>query len=172
MKNIKVMAGTAVLLMLSAVSIAPAMANPVEETSGTLMAQTEVDERVRGTIKSIVGDVITLETVDGETETLRLNQKERGILGLVPGMEIMAIRRNGRVVDVAIAPKEVEMTATTTTTTIPSVTTTTTTTTTEETVRPVTPAPQPMVRPAPQPMAEPMPAAVEVPPATPVRALW
>lgn len=182
--SMKLLTGTTVSLLLSAVTMYPAVAgqsNVIAQQQTIAQTNTPTSELIRGTVKSIVGDVVTIqEPDDGRVRTLTIRRPERGALGLVPGMDIIARMENGRVVDIARAPMMNEETVqTTTTTTMPSVRETMTTTTTTPTVRPA-----PAVRPAPEPVVRPAPASTQVPvqtapdntyyeaPAQPVRALW
>lgn len=182
-ERMKLLTGTTVSLLLSAISMYPAVAGQsdvIAQQQPIAQNNMPASEMIRGTIKSIVGDVVTIqEPDDGRVRTLTIRRPERGALGLVPGMDIIARMENGRVVDVARAPmmNEETMRTTTTTTTMPTVRETMTTTT--PTVRP-----EPVVRPAPTmtttPTVRPAPVEVETAPdntyyeapAQPVRGLW
>lgn len=180
-ERMKLLTGTTVSLLLSAIAMYPAVAGQsdvIAQQQPIAQNNMPASEMIRGTIKSIVGDVVTIQEPDGRVRTLTVRRPERGALGLVPGMDIIARMENGRVVDVAIAPmmneETMRTTTTTTTTTMPTVRETMTTT---PTVRP-----EPVVRPAPTMTTTPTvrPAPVEVEPdntyyeapAQPVRGLW
>ena len=183
-EKMKLLTGTTVSLLLSAIAMYPAVAGQsdvVAQQQPIAQSNTPVaSEMIRGTIKSIVGDVVTIqEPDDGRVRTLTIRRPERGALGLVPGMDIIARMENGRVVDVARAPmmneETLETTTTTTTTTTPTVRETMTTT---PTARPApTMTTTPTVRPAPVEVetteveTQPDNTYYEAP-AQPVRALW
>lgn len=177
-QRMKLLTGTTVSLLLSVVSLHPAVAGqPGEVAQQQLIGQSDntTSEAIRGTIKSIVGDVVTIQEANGRVRPLTVRRPERGALGLVPGMDIVATLRNGRVVDIARAT-----TMSDEATSSMSTMTTTTTTTTQPIVRPAPTVPPP-VRPAPtvrqapaatpDPVIEAEPDTYEVP-AQPVRALW
>ncbi|MBD1939549.1 hypothetical protein [Microcoleus sp. FACHB-68] len=187
-ERMKLLTGTTVSLLLSAISMYPAVAGQsdvIAQQQPIAQNNMPASEMIRGTIKSIVGDVVTIQEPDGRVRPLTVRRPERGALGLVPGMDIIARMENGRVVDLARAPmmneETVRTTSTTTTTTMPTVreTMTTTTPTTTPTMRP-----EPVVRPAPTmtttPTVRPAPVEVETAPdntyyeapAQPVRGLW
>ncbi|MBW4682719.1 MAG: hypothetical protein KME19_21895 [Microcoleus vaginatus WJT46-NPBG5] len=182
-ERMKLLTGTTVSLLLSAIAMYPAVAGQsdvIAQQQPIAQNNMPASEMIRGTIKSIVGDVVTIqEPDDGRVRTLTIRRPERGALGLVPGMDIIARMENGRVVDVARAPmmneETMESMTTTTTTTTPTVRETMTTT---PTVRPApTMTTTPTVRPAPVEVetteveTQPDNTYYEAP-AQPVRALW
>ena len=181
-ERMKLLTGTTVSLLLSTIAMYPAVAGQsdvIAQQQQIAQSNMPASEMIRGTIKSIVGDVVTIQEPDGRVRPLTVRRPERGALGLVPGMDIVARMENGRVIDIARAPMMNEETVrtTSTTTTMPSVRETMTTTT--PTVRP-----EPVVRPAPTmtttPTVRPAPVQVEPTPdntyyeapAQPVRGLW
>lgn len=87
LQNQKVLAGVA-LLMLLAAGTAPAFAEPAG-ANGQCKERCESTYRsLTGTIRSLVGEVVTLELEDGKTETFRISQQVIKLKGLVPGMRI------------------------------------------------------------------------------------
>lgn len=104
-KNLKVLTGTTLAVALSFVSAYPAFAEPGSASSQEmLISQATIDNNSYiGTVKSIVGDIVTLELADGSSREIGLNRMQRGALGLVPGMRLRVTRVDGRL-DVALAP--------------------------------------------------------------------
>lgn len=113
LQKTKVLTGTMLTLLLSAVSVFPAIARPVSEgESRQLISQTNTDtttpnptntntdtttpdptstnQVVRGTVSSIRGNVVTLRLPDGTTKDMMLTPEDLTRLNLVPGMEISA----------------------------------------------------------------------------------
>ncbi|MBD2742585.1 hypothetical protein [Coleofasciculus sp. FACHB-1120] len=96
----KVLTGTMLTLLLSAVSVFPAIARPAEGESRQLLSQTNTDtttpsptdasQLVRGTVRSIKGNVVTLTLPDGTTRDMMLTPEDLTRLNLMPGMEISA----------------------------------------------------------------------------------
>lgn len=187
-QGMKILTGATVTLLLSAVAVGPAMAGPSAEVAQRQqMGQMNAPNTIRGTIKSIVGEVVKVQEPNGNVIELRLSKRDQGILGLVSGMDIVAQLVNGRVVDIAMATAAASQTASVTRTTITAPATMTRPVappapSPATITRPVLPPPvqpAPVVRPvAPPPVVQPvvpmteMPARVPVPPARPVRALW
>ncbi len=188
-QGMKILTGTTVTLLLSAVAVGPAMAGPSAEVAQRQqMGQMNAPNTIRGTIKSIVGEVVKVQEANGNVIELRLSKRDQGILGLVSGMNIVAQVVSGRVVDIAMATAAASQTASVTRTTITAPATITRpvappapspATITRPVLPPVQPAP--VVRPvAPPPAVRPvvpsaeMPSSVPVPRAmpAPVRALW
>lgn len=90
MKNIKVLTGTMLSLMLCVVSVYPAIAAPrMPVRGGQLISQTRSGETVRGTIQAIRNDQVTLRLPNGETVVVEISETKRDELGLLPGMDIM-----------------------------------------------------------------------------------
>jgi hypothetical protein len=148
MQKIQVLTGTALSLLIATASLYPATAAPVGELAQrNMMSPENTTGKIRGKVKSIVGDLITMELPNGETKTISVPRRERERLALQPGTEIL-VSSSGT--EIELAPRSVATSETTrTTTTItPSTTRTTTTTTTTTTVTPtrtnVTPLPQPV----------------------------
>ncbi len=110
LQKTKVLTGTMLTLLLSAVSVFPAIARPVEGESRQLQSQTNTDtttpnptntntttpnptntnQVVSGTVSSIRGNVVTLRLPDGTTRSMMLTPEDLTRLNLMPGMEISA----------------------------------------------------------------------------------
>ncbi|MFE1745760.1 hypothetical protein [Coleofasciculus sp. H7-2] len=101
LQKTKVLTGTMLTLLLSAVSVLPAIARPADEgESRQLISQTNTDtttpnptntnQVVRGTVKSIKGNMVTLTLPDGTTTDMMLTPEDLTRLNLMPGMEISA----------------------------------------------------------------------------------
>ncbi|MCL1469986.1 hypothetical protein LAY57_04765 [Argonema antarcticum A004/B2] len=98
LQKTKVLAGTTLSVLLSLVAVYPALARPSgKQAEGQALAQIDRmnSASMRGTIKSIVGNVVTLEMPNGETKDVMIGRAERDRLGLRPGMEIMTSMKDG-----------------------------------------------------------------------------
>ncbi|MBD1943155.1 hypothetical protein H6F50_12400, partial [Coleofasciculus sp. FACHB-712] len=96
LQKTKVLTGTMLTLLLSAVSVLPAIASPVEGESRQLISQTNTDtptanptntntttpnstdtnQVVRGTVSSVRGNVVTLRLPDGTTRSMMLSPED------------------------------------------------------------------------------------------------
>ena len=111
LQKTKILTGTMLTLLLSAVSVFPAIARPASEgESKQLQSQTNTDtttptptntnpttpdatntnQVVSGTVSSIRGNVVTLRLPDGTTRSMTLTPEDLTRLNLMPGMEISA----------------------------------------------------------------------------------
>ncbi|MBD1839860.1 hypothetical protein H6F78_02935 [Coleofasciculus sp. FACHB-64] len=111
LQKTKVLTGTMLTLLLSAVSVLPAIARPVSEgesrqlisqtntdtptanptnTNTTTPNSTDTNQVVRGTVSSVRGNVVTLRLPDGTTRSMMLSPEDLTRLNLMPGMEISA----------------------------------------------------------------------------------
>lgn len=179
LQNITLLTGTALSLLVSAGIVHPAMANPASEIAQRQnMSTTANTEIITGIIKSIAGEIVTVDVEGGTYRTLRIERRMLGILGLVPGVKISAtVLRGGYMVEnVAVIPN---VKVTTSTAAARTTTTTTTRTQTQTTpaprpMAPMRPAAPPVSRPqmAPVPRQAPMAPVRTQPAATPVRGLW
>ncbi len=161
MQKIQVLTGAALSLLITTASLYPATAAPVGELAQrNIMSPENTTGKIRGKVKSIVGDLITMELPNGETKTISVPRRERERLALQPGTEIL-VSPSGTEIELArrnVATSQTTRTTTTTITPTPTPTTTTITpsttrtnttrTTTTTTVTPtrttVTPLPQPV----------------------------
>ncbi|HLO50060.1 MAG TPA: hypothetical protein VK211_16715 [Kamptonema sp.] len=178
LQKITLLTGTALSLLVSAGIVHPAMANPASEVAQNQgMSTTANTETIVGIVKSIVGEVVTVDVEGGTYRTLRIERQKLGTMGLVSGMRVKAIvLRGGSLVETITVIPNVKVIASTA-----AVRTTTTRTQTQTTTTPMRPAP---MRPAAPPVARPQtapaprmaPAAPMAPapvrPAPPVRGLW
>ena len=113
LQKTKVLTGATLSLLLSLTTIYPAIARPAsQQTQDILIAQMDDTASIRGKIRSIVGNVVTLELPDGSTQDVMISRAERERLGLSPGMEIMTSMRNGSLV-VEVVNADSDATATT-----------------------------------------------------------
>jgi hypothetical protein len=103
-QGMKILTGTTVTLLLSAVAVGPAMAGPSAEVAQRQqVSQMNGAKTIRGTIRSIVGDVVKVQEANGNVIELRLSKRDQGILGLVSGMNVVAEVASGRVLNIAKA---------------------------------------------------------------------
>ncbi|GEM_PF-6699494 len=112
-QGIKILTGTTVTLLLSAVAVGPAMAGPSAEIAQQRQQVPQMNgtRTIRGSIKSIVGEVIKVQEANGNVIELRLSKRDQGILGLVSGMDIVAQVASGRVLNIAMATAASSQTA-------------------------------------------------------------
>jgi len=90
-KNFKVLTGTTLSLLLCAAAIAPANANSIDaQASEQLLAQNsdDVQNYRRGTVRSITGNLVTVELDDGDTDTFWVPHMELGQLNLRGGTPV------------------------------------------------------------------------------------
>ncbi len=175
LQNLKIWTGTALVVALGAIASSPAIATETSDrVQDNRVAVASDSNSYTGTIRSIVGDIITLELSNGDTKEIGLNQLEQGRLGLVPGMKISVRMVDGRRI-VSLAPPVEAVT-------VARVTRIETITQVERTPRRIE-LPPPQERPAPVRPApvEPAPVTiepveetteVEPQPRRPIRALW
>lgn len=95
MKNIKFLVGITSLL-ISTVVVKPAIALPSADLeSQQLFSQTNTTQTtIRGTIKTIVGDVVTLQMPNGTTQQVRISRADLIRLNLRPGMQVAMMLNN------------------------------------------------------------------------------
>jgi hypothetical protein len=147
-QKIKLLTGATLSVLISAVSVHPAMANPATQIAQTQTTTTANSQTVIGFVKSIVGEVVTIREENAPYRTLRIQRCVLRIVGLVPGMKVRATVAGSQVQNIAVIP-DYKVVATTV-------------------ARPATPAPAP--RPAPEPAPERMPAPRPMPAPAPRQA--
>jgi len=166
LQNIKLLTGATLSVLISAVSVPSAMANPATQIAQTQTTTTANAESITGIVKSIVGDIITIRPENERYRTLRIQKCVLKIIGLVPGMKVKAAVRGSQVENImVISNVKVISTAV------------------ERRV--ITPIPAPAPAPAPRPAPRPAPLPRVQPPAPaprpipaprpaprPVRGLW
>jgi len=167
LQNIKLLTSATLSVLVSALSVHPAIANPATQIAQTQRTTTANTETVIGIVRSIVGDIITIRPENSRYRTLRIQKCVLRINGLVPGMKVKASIVGGSQVESITVIPDVEVVATTVQrTTTPRVETPAAPVPAPE----VRPAPPPRVQPAPRPAPAPAPAPRQAPP--PVRGLW
>lgn len=95
--EMKVLTGTMLSLLLSAVSVYPAIARPVSTESNQLLSQVYNSEIVRGVITRINGESVTLELPSGNTYQISVDSDDITEMNLRPGMEIVANLNRGNI---------------------------------------------------------------------------
>ncbi|MGB8691585.1 MAG: autotransporter [Microcoleus sp.] len=167
LQNIKLLTGATLSVLISAVSVHPAMANPATQIAQTQTTTTANAESITGIVKSIVGDIITISPENSRYKTLRIQKCVLKIIGLVPGMKVKATVAGGSQVESIMVISNVKVVST------------------AVERRVVTPIPAPAPAPAPRPAPRPAPLPRVQPPAPaprpipaprpaprPVRGLW
>jgi hypothetical protein len=164
LQNIKLLTGATLSVLISAVSVAPAMANPAIQIAQTQRSTTGNTETLIGIVKSVVGDIITISPENSPYRTLRIQKCVLKITSLVPGMKVKAFILGSQVEKIMVIPN-VKVVST------------------KVEPRPVTPIPAPAPVPAPAPRPAPPPRVQPPAPAPrpipaprpaprPVRGLW
>ncbi|MBO0349853.1 hypothetical protein J0895_12165 [Phormidium pseudopriestleyi FRX01] len=129
MKNMKVLTGTMLTLILSGVSVSPALSRPVAPVGESQSISQANPSMVRGTIQSIRNNQVSIRLPNGETQVVEISESDRNRLGLLPGMEIEVMLDDtgmmGTQVTVLNSDDRVTTTTTSTTTTTAPMTTTT-----------------------------------------------
>jgi hypothetical protein len=128
MKNIKFLTGTMLTLVLSAVSMYPALSRPVAPLEESQFISQATPGMVRGTIQSIRNNQVSIRLPDGETQVVEISENDRNRLGLLPGMEIEVVLDDAGLMGTQVTVIDPDARVTTTTTA-------TTTTTTARTIR-------------------------------------
>lgn len=104
-QKMKLLTGTMLSLLVSAVSAYPAIAHPVNIESRLLISQLYTSDIAKGTISRINGEMVTLELPSGDTQQITIDEDYIKRLNLRPGMEVVVnlnrgnIARGVRVVD-------------------------------------------------------------------------
>ena len=104
-QKMKLLTGTMLSLLVSAVSAYPAIARPVSADSMLLLSQLYTSDIAKGTISRINGEMVTLELPSGGTQQITIDEDYIRRLNLRPGMEVVVnlnrgnIARGVRVVD-------------------------------------------------------------------------
>jgi hypothetical protein len=165
-QKIKLLTGATLSVLISAVSVHPAMANPATQIAQTQTTTTANSQTITGFVKSIVGEVVTIREENAPYRTLRIQRCVLRIVGLVPGMKVRATVAGSQVQNIAVIP-DYKVVATTV-------------------ARPggggpglaprPAPEPAPAPRPAPPPRQAPAPVPaprpIPAPAPAPVRGLW
>ena len=164
-QKIELLTGATLSVLISAVSVHPAMANPATQIAQTQTTTTANSQTVTGFVKSIVGEVVTIREENAPYRTLRIQRCVLRIVGLVPGMKVRATVAGSQVQNIAVIP-DYKVVATTV-------------------ARPATPppaprtpgaetapAPRPIPAPAPRSAPVPAPRPIPAPAPAPVRGLW
>lgn len=129
MKNMKVLTGTMLTLILSGVSVYPALSRPVAPVGESQFISQANPSMVRGTIQSIRNNQVSIRLPNGETQVVEISENDRNRLGLLPGMEVEVVLDDTGMMGTQVTvltPDDRVTTTTTTTTTAPAPTTTTT----------------------------------------------
>lgn len=96
-QKMKLLTGTMLSLLVSAVSVYPAIARPVGAESGQLLSQVYNSEIAKGTIRSISGEMVTLELPSGGTQQIKVDRDYTTRMNLQPGMEVVVNLSRGNV---------------------------------------------------------------------------
>lgn len=94
MNKIAAFIGASLILLMSGQASraeeVQAEGRPVCEAAQKLAQSPEgAAQTVRGIVRSIVGDMVTLELADGEVRTVYLDRRERGFIGNILGADVV-----------------------------------------------------------------------------------
>ncbi|PSB01071.1 hypothetical protein [Merismopedia glauca] len=95
---VKIQTWAAIILAsgLSLSAIAPVIAEDLNSPSPTESTSVNSNsESIKGTIKSIIGQLVIVELANGGTTTLSFSKEEIGTYNLRPGMYLVATQTNG-----------------------------------------------------------------------------
>lgn len=96
-QNMKILTGTMLSLLVSAVSAYPAIAHPVSAESRLLLSQLYTSDIAKGTISRINGEMVTLELPSGRTQQITIDEDYIKRLNLQPGMEVVVNLNRGNI---------------------------------------------------------------------------
>ncbi|MDJ1172829.1 hypothetical protein [Roseofilum capinflatum] len=94
MNKIAAFIGASLILLIPGKTVlaqeAQAEGRPVCEAAQKLAQSPDgAEQTVRGMVRSIVGDMVTLELADGEVRTVYLDRRERGFIGNILGADVV-----------------------------------------------------------------------------------
>ncbi|MDJ1183740.1 hypothetical protein [Roseofilum casamattae] len=94
MKKIAAFIGASLLLLIPARAAqaeqTTAEGAPVCEAALKLAQSPEgAEQTIRGNVRSVVGDLVTLELTSGEVRTVYLDRRERGFIGNILGSDVV-----------------------------------------------------------------------------------
>lgn len=96
-QKMKVLTGTMLSLLVSAVSAYPAIARPVGTESEQLLSQLYNSEIAKGTIRRINGEMVTLELPSGGRQQITIDRDMIERMNLQPGMEVVVNLNRGNI---------------------------------------------------------------------------
>lgn len=90
-QKMQLVTGTMLSVLLSAVTVCPAIAQTsTEPVTGEPQSETTTAQTVRGTIRSITGNSVTIETADGKTQVITVRPADLQRLNLQTGTQVEA----------------------------------------------------------------------------------
>lgn len=96
-KKMKVLTGTMLSLLVSTVSVYPAIARPVGTESDQLLSQIYTSDIAKGTITKINGEMVTLELPSGGRQQITIDRDIIRRMNLQPGMEVVVNLNRGNI---------------------------------------------------------------------------
>ena len=96
-QKMKVLTGTMLSLLVSALSVYPAIARPVDAEPEQLLSQVYNSEIAKGTITRINGEMVTLELPSGGTQQITIDRDVIKRKNLQPGMDVVVNLSRGNV---------------------------------------------------------------------------
>lgn len=96
-QKMKVLTGTMLSLLVSTVSVYPAIARPVGAEPEQLLSQLYNSEIAKGTIRRINDEMVTLELPSGGRQQITIDRDVIKRMNLQPGMEVVVNLNRGNV---------------------------------------------------------------------------
>lgn len=96
-QKMKVLTGTMLSLLVSAISVYPAIARPVGTEPEQLLSQIYTSDIAKGTIRMINGEMVTLELPSGGRQYITINRDIIKRMNLQPEMDVVVNLNRGNV---------------------------------------------------------------------------
>lgn len=96
-QKMKVLTGTMLSLLVSAISVYPAIARPVGTEPEQLLSQIYTSDIAKGTIRMINGEMVTLELPSGGRQYITIDRDIIKRMNLQPGMDVVVNLNRGNV---------------------------------------------------------------------------
>lgn len=96
-QKMKILTGTMLSLLVSVVSVYPAIARPVGAESEQLLSQVYTSDIAKGTIRMINGEMVTLELPSGGRQYITIDRDLIERMNLQPGMDVVVNLNRGNV---------------------------------------------------------------------------
>ncbi|MBW4574108.1 MAG: hypothetical protein KME08_02365 [Aphanothece sp. CMT-3BRIN-NPC111] len=111
--QMKLLAGTTLSVLLSTLSLYPAMAQSGQTTQGQSTMEMNNSQTIRGTVREVFGNVVRVDVPNSGFQDILLSQYNMERLNLRPGAEIIVtMNRYGGVSTVALANGDTTSTST------------------------------------------------------------
>ncbi len=96
-QKMKVLTATMLSMLVSAISVYPAIARPVGAESEQLLSQVYTSDIIKGAIRRINGEMVTLELPSGGRQQIKIDRDFIKQMNLQPGMDVVVNLNRGNV---------------------------------------------------------------------------